>query len=445
MSAITQESFPSDELSGPRGLPEQQPETRPSNISQEEADYLLAIGPYRARLTAQKKLLAYAVSIRTQEGASGPNLPEYVVEELRDSVNRKKAELATFHSRYVMQPKSSRYHLSVVETETVDVFESHDEQEPADLVEVEKLNDWGRADADPVKQYLKEAARTPLLKAHEEVEIAKTIEAGVLAVGVSDGTVTYTGDATVEELAAVVHEGAVAKEHLISANLRLVVSVAVRYRGRGLDLLDLIQEGNAGLIRAVEKFDYTKGYKFSTYATWWIRQSITRGIGNTGDTVRIPIHMNEELTSMYRVEQKILRESGQAPTTAELAAELSTTPHKIEEMKQMRKRVISLEAPIGDGSTFGDLIESRDDEDIADIVHESTVYDAIQSVLGTLTEREGYVIASRMGLLDGEKKTLEDIGEVIGVSKERVRQIEAKTLSKLRHPSRAHLLSSLRA
>lgn len=340
-----------------------------------------------------------------------------------------------------------RDHLSVVETEMVDVFEVHDKQEPVDLVEVEKLDDWGRADADPVKQYLKEAARTPLLKAHEEVEIAKTIEAGVLAAGVGDGTVAYTGDATVEELAAVVYEGVVAKEHLISANLRLVVSLAVRYRGRGLDLLDLIQEGNTGLIRAVEKFDYTKGYKFSTYATWWIRQSITRGIGNTGDMVRIPIHMNEELTSMYRAEQKILRESGQTPTTAELAAELSTTPHKIEEMKQMRKRVISLETPIGDndGSTFGDLIESRDDEDIADIVHESTLHDVIQSVLGTLTEREGYVIASRMGLLDGEKKTLEDIGEVIGVSKERVRQIEAKTLSKLRHPSRAHLLSSLRA
>lgn len=301
-------------------------------------------------------------------------------------------------------------------------------------------------DVDLMRQYRQEAVRTPLLAREQVVELAQTIEAGVLAAGALEGAFEYSGDATPDELELLVREGQVAKEHLISANLRLVMSIAVKQQDRGLDLLDLIQEGNIGLMRAAQMFDHRKGFAFSTYATGWIRQSIQRGIADQGHTIRIPVHTHEKINKLFSEEREHERSTGYKPSNEQLAKQLGATVERVEELRAIReRRILSLEAPVGEtgNTTFGDLIESTDETEVADIVHAGSVHDSIEHVLSTLTEREYYVIVSRRGLAGQPVKTLSQIGEELGLSKQGVRQIEAKTMSKLRHPSRAHILRQL--
>ncbi|WP_460870749.1 RNA polymerase sigma factor [Nocardioides pakistanensis] len=297
------------------------------------------------------------------------------------------------------------------------------------------------ATADPVKDYLKQIGKVPLLNAEMEVELAKRIEAGLfseekLASGAK------LSDKAREELEWIAEDGRRAKNHLLEANLRLVVSLAKRYTGRGMLFLDLIQEGNLGLIRAVEKFDYTKGYKFSTYATWWIRQAITRAMADQARTIRIPVHMVEVINKLARVQRQMLQDLGREPTPEELAKELDMTPEKVIEVQKYGREPISLHTPLGeDGdSEFGDLIEDSEAIVPADAVSFTLLQEQLHAVLDTLSEREAGVVSMRFGLTDGQPKTLDEIGKVYGVTRERIRQIESKTMSKLRHPSRSQVL-----
>lgn len=317
------------------------------------------------------------------------------------------------------------------------------------------------ATADPVKDYLAIIGRTPLLKAEEEVELAKDIEAGLMAehllnirdkgrhrVELSETERKlrdrWQGRVALKELEWLVDEGHRAKNHMLEANLRLVVSIAKRYSGRGMAFLDLVQEGNLGLVRAVEKFDYQKGYKFSTYATWWIQQAITRGMADKARTIRIPVHMVEIMNKMSRVERTMTADLGREPTLAELARELDVTEQKIAEMMRYNREPVSLETPLGDGggrgrgqsdSYFGDLIEDTDALSAGEIAQFHDLQRALGVVLSTLTEREAGVIEMRYGLKDGQPKTLDEIGRVYGVTRERIRQIESKAMARLRHPS----------
>ncbi|PPK98399.1 RNA polymerase primary sigma factor [Kineococcus xinjiangensis] len=297
------------------------------------------------------------------------------------------------------------------------------------------------ATADPVKDYLKQIGKVALLNAEQEVELAKRIEAGLFA-----EEKLHSG-AKIEpklkrELWWIAEDGRRAKNHLLEANLRLVVSLAKRYTGRGMLFLDLIQEGNLGLIRAVEKFDYTKGYKFSTYATWWIRQAITRAMADQARTIRIPVHMVEVINKLARVQRQMLQDLGREPTPEELAKELDMTPEKVVEVQKYGREPISLHTPLGeDGdSEFGDLIEDSEAVVPADAVSFTLLQEQLHSVLDTLSEREAGVVSMRFGLTDGQPKTLDEIGKVYGVTRERIRQIESKTMSKLRHPSRSQVL-----
>ncbi|MXG88563.1 RNA polymerase sigma factor [Nocardioides sp. YIM 123512] len=297
------------------------------------------------------------------------------------------------------------------------------------------------ATADPVKDYLKQIGKVPLLNAEMEVELAKRIEAGLF----SDEKLAKGGKikpALLEELEWIAEDGRRAKNHLLEANLRLVVSLAKRYTGRGMLFLDLIQEGNLGLIRAVEKFDYTKGYKFSTYATWWIRQAITRAMADQARTIRIPVHMVEVINKLARVQRQMLQDLGREPTPEELAKELDMTPEKVIEVQKYGREPISLHTPLGeDGdSEFGDLIEDSEAIVPADAVSFTLLQEQLHAVLDTLSEREAGVVSMRFGLTDGQPKTLDEIGKVYGVTRERIRQIESKTMSKLRHPSRSQVL-----
>ncbi|WP_425573052.1 RNA polymerase sigma factor [Nocardioides panacihumi] len=297
------------------------------------------------------------------------------------------------------------------------------------------------ATADPVKDYLKQIGKVPLLNAEMEVELAKRIEAGLF----SDEKLAKGGKITPkleEELEWIAEDGRRAKNHLLEANLRLVVSLAKRYTGRGMLFLDLIQEGNLGLIRAVEKFDYTKGYKFSTYATWWIRQAITRAMADQARTIRIPVHMVEVINKLARVQRQMLQDLGREPTPEELAKELDMTPEKVIEVQKYGREPISLHTPLGeDGdSEFGDLIEDSEAIVPADAVSFTLLQEQLHAVLDTLSEREAGVVSMRFGLTDGQPKTLDEIGKVYGVTRERIRQIESKTMSKLRHPSRSQVL-----
>ncbi|GGD19335.1 RNA polymerase sigma factor [Nocardioides daphniae] len=297
------------------------------------------------------------------------------------------------------------------------------------------------ATADPVKDYLKQIGKVPLLNAEMEVELAKRIEAGLF----SEEKLGKGGKITpkvLEELEWIVEDGRRAKNHLLEANLRLVVSLAKRYTGRGMLFLDLIQEGNLGLIRAVEKFDYTKGYKFSTYATWWIRQAITRAMADQARTIRIPVHMVEVINKLARVQRQMLQDLGREPTPEELAKELDMTPEKVIEVQKYGREPISLHTPLGeDGdSEFGDLIEDSEAIVPADAVSFTLLQEQLHAVLDTLSEREAGVVSMRFGLTDGQPKTLDEIGKVYGVTRERIRQIESKTMSKLRHPSRSQVL-----
>ena len=299
------------------------------------------------------------------------------------------------------------------------------------------------ATADPVKDYLKQIGKVALLNAAEEVELAMRIEAGLFAEDkLSQMDDTEKRTQLGRELQWVAKDGARAKSHLLGANLRLVVSLAKRYTGRGMQFLDLIQEGNLGLIRAVEKFDYTKGFKFSTYATWWIRQAITRAMADQARTIRIPVHMVEVINKLARVQRQMLQDLGREPTPEELSRELDMTPEKVIEVQKYGREPISLHTPLGeDGdSEFGDLIEDTEAVVPADAVGFTMLQKQLESLLDSLSEREAGVIRMRFGLGDGMPKTLDQIGDTFGVTRERIRQIESKTMAKLRHPSRSQSL-----
>jgi len=298
------------------------------------------------------------------------------------------------------------------------------------------------ATADPVKDYLKQIGKVALLNAEQEVDLAKRIEAGLFAEEKLASAKKKLDNKYRRELEWIANDGRHAKNHLLEANLRLVVSLAKRYTGRGMLFLDLIQEGNLGLIRAVEKFDYTKGYKFSTYATWWIRQAITRAMADQARTIRIPVHMVEVINKLARVQRQMLQDLGREPTPEELAAELDMTPEKVVEVQKYGREPISLHTPLGeDGdSEFGDLIEDSEAVVPADAVGFTLLQEELSKVMETLSEREAGVVGMRFGLVDGQPKTLDEIGRVFGVTRERIRQIESKTMSKLRHPSRSQVL-----
>ncbi|TQM31695.1 RNA polymerase sigma factor [Nocardia bhagyanarayanae] len=301
------------------------------------------------------------------------------------------------------------------------------------------------ASADSVRAYLKQIGKVALLNAEEEVELAKRIEAGLYAAE-KVREFAEAGEklpvAMRRDYNWIVRDGNRAKNHLLEANLRLVVSLAKRYTGRGMAFLDLIQEGNLGLIRAVEKFDYTKGYKFSTYATWWIRQAITRAMADQARTIRIPVHMVEVINKLGRIQRELLQDLGREPTPEELAKEMDITPEKVLEIQQYAREPISLDQTIGDegDSQLGDFIEDSEAVVAVDAVSFTLLQDQLQSVLETLSEREAGVVRLRFGLTDGQPRTLDEIGQVYGVTRERIRQIESKTMSKLRHPSRSQVL-----
>lgn len=340
----------------------------------------------------------------------------------------------------------------------VDIVEEEgivEDEEPTEPVETTPDVDEGRAKArrevdlalkapsnDPVRMYLKEIGRVPLLTAQEEVSLAKRYEAGMLATE----RLALEGDrlsaAKVAEHMVVQHDGTLAKRHLVEANLRLVVSIAKRYVGRGMAFLDLIQEGNMGLIRAVEKFAYDKGFKFSTYATWWIRQAITRAIADQARTIRIPVHMVETINKLLRIQRQLLQDLGREPTTDEIGKQMELSSEKVREIQKISQEPVSLETPIGEeeDSHLGDFIE--DSEAVVPLERASfrLLQEQLESVLHTLADREKDVIRLRFGLVDGQPRTLEEVGKKFGVTRERIRQIESKTLSKLRHPSRSQKL-----
>ncbi|MFC3491371.1 RNA polymerase sigma factor [Glycomyces rhizosphaerae] len=301
------------------------------------------------------------------------------------------------------------------------------------------------ASADSVRAYLKQIGKVPLLNAAQEVELAKRIEAGLYAVErlklLREGGEEIPTQMR-RDLEWIVRDGDRAKDHLLEANLRLVVSLAKRYTGRGMAFLDLIQEGNLGLIRAVEKFDYTKGYKFSTYATWWIRQAITRAMADQARTIRIPVHMVEVINKLGRIQRELLQDLGREPSPDELAKEMDISPEKVLEIQQYAREPISLDQTIGDegDSQLGDFIEDSEAIVAVDAVSFSLLQGQLQQVLQTLSEREAGVVRLRFGLTDGQPRTLDEIGQVYGVTRERIRQIESKTMSKLRHPSRSQVL-----
>ena len=339
--------------------------------------------------------------------------------------------------------------LAVVEEETAEgeeaksgedekgfvISDVDDTDEPVQTVTV------AGATADPVKDYLKQIGKVSLLNAEQEVELAKRIEAGLFAEELLNSGQKFD-KRTRLDYEWIATDGRRAKNHLLEANLRLVVSLAKRYTGRGMLFLDLIQEGNLGLIRAVEKFDYTKGYKFSTYATWWIRQAITRAMADQARTIRIPVHMVEVINKLARVQRQMLQDLGREPTPEELARELDMTPEKVVEVQKYGREPISLHTPLGEegDSEFGDLIEDSEAIVPSDAVSFTLLQEQLESVLDTLSDREAGVVRMRFGLTDGQPKTLDEIGKVYGVTRERIRQIESKTMSKLRHPSRSQVL-----
>jgi RNA polymerase primary sigma factor len=332
--------------------------------------------------------------------------------------------------------EEAKLEVELTEDEGFTLSEADDADEPEQQVLA------AGATADPVKDYLKQIGKVALLNAEQEVELAKRIEAGLFADEKLNDERFKIKASQLDDFEWIAEDGRRAKNHLLEANLRLVVSLAKRYTGRGMLFLDLIQEGNLGLIRAVEKFDYTKGYKFSTYATWWIRQAITRAMADQARTIRIPVHMVEVINKLARVQRQMLQDLGREPTPEELARELDMTPEKVVEVQKYGREPISLHTPLGeDGdSEFGDLIEDSEAVVPADAVSFTLLQEQLHDVLDTLSEREAGVVSMRFGLTDGQPKTLDEIGKVYGVTRERIRQIESKTMSKLRHPSRSQVL-----
>jgi RNA polymerase primary sigma factor len=333
----------------------------------------------------------------------------------------------------------------ITEAEEEEDFSWDDEDEESEALKQARRDAELTASADSVRAYLKQIGKVALLNAEEEVDLAKRIEAGLYA-SERLRQIEESGQKLTPQMGRdlrwIVRDGERAKNHLLEANLRLVVSLAKRYTGRGMAFLDLIQEGNLGLIRAVEKFDYTKGYKFSTYATWWIRQAITRAMADQARTIRIPVHMVEVINKLGRIQRELLQDLGREPTPEELAKEMDITPEKVLEIQQYAREPISLDQTIGDegDSQLGDFIEDSEAVVAVDAVSFTLLQDQLSSVLQTLSEREAGVVRLRFGLADGQPRTLDEIGQVYGVTRERIRQIESKTMSKLRHPSRSQVL-----
>jgi len=339
-----------------------------------------------------------------------------------------------------MSPDAFEGVVRLLSEEGVEILDAPHEE--ADDLPRSGSADPGRrpATGDLVRIYLREIGRVPLLTAEDEVELAKSIEAGLFAEEKLQGGFPLMGAAGAE-LGQLAADGLRAKQRLIEANLRLVVSIAKRYIGRGLVFLDLIQEGNLGLIRAVEKFDYTKGYKFSTYATWWIRQAITRAIADQARTIRIPVHMVETINKMARVQRQLHQDLGREATSAEIAAEMGLSRDRVAEIQRIAQEPVSLQAPIGEeDSDLGDFIEDADAVVPMEAAAFIMLQDQLEQILHNLTPREQKIIQLRFGLMDGHPRTLEEVGREFGVTRERIRQIESKTLSKLRHPSRAQML-----
>ena len=355
------------------------------------------------------------------------------VDDLEDLVNDKEETTSDEHGNEIRVVNVANE--SANEENSFVLKDSEEDDAPAQTVLT------AGATADPVKDYLKLIGRVALLNAEMEVDLAQRVEAGLFAEE-KIAKEKKLDRKLKRELEQIILDGRRAKNHLLEANLRLVVSLAKRYTGRGMLFLDLIQEGNLGLIRAVEKFDYTKGYKFSTYATWWIRQAITRAMADQARTIRIPVHMVEVINKLARVQRQMLQDLGREPTPEELAKELDMTPEKVVEVQKYGRQPISLHTPLGEegDSEFGDLIEDSEAIVPADAVSFTLLQEQLHSVLDTLSEREAGVVKMRFGLTDGQPKTLDEIGKVYGVTRERIRQIESKTMSKLRHPSRSQVL-----
>ena len=396
----------------------------------------------RARNTAAKTAAAKASAAKA---AAAPTIAqistgEIAVEFQRDgndvvlTVGGKKRTLDEVDDSKFVEAKEAPLVKELVEDQGFTLSSSDEADEPEQQVMS------AGATADPVKDYLKQIGKVALLNAVQEVELAKRIEAGLFAEERMSESKVKPKDR--DDFDWITADGRRAKNHLLEANLRLVVSLAKRYTGRGMLFLDLIQEGNLGLIRAVEKFDYTKGYKFSTYATWWIKQAITRAMADQARTIRIPVHMVEVINKLARVQRQMLQDLGREPTPEELAKELDMTPEKVVEVQKYGREPISLHTPLGeDGdSEFGDLIEDSEAVVPADAVNFTLLQEQLNDVLDTLSEREAGVVSMRFGLTDGQPKTLDEIGKVYGVTRERIRQIESKTMSKLRHPSRSQVL-----
>jgi RNA polymerase primary sigma factor len=343
-----------------------------------------------------------------------------------------------------LPPDSMDAVLRLITDEGIEIVEAADEdldEEPPAKTLADEQDALRSPTNDPVRMYLKEIGRVPLLTAEEEVDLAKRVEAGLFA---SEKIAMQRAlpAGLRRDLELIERDGQLAKKRLIEANLRLVVSIAKRYVGRGMLFLDLIQEGNLGLIRAVEKFDYTKGYKFSTYATWWIRQAITRAIADQARTIRIPVHMVETINKLVRIQRQLLQDLGREPTPEEIGQEMELPPERVREIQKLSQEPVSLETPIGeeDDSNLGDFIEDSDAVVPIDAASFILLQEQLDSILHTLSEREKKVIQLRFGLTDGHPRTLEEVGKEFGVTRERIRQIESKTLSKLRHPSRSQKL-----
>ena len=375
------------------------------------------------------------------------------IDEVRDLIARGKEagfltteEISAALVPVAFTPEQLEVVLGAVNDEGIEVVdtsrdEEDDFQSDALARKEDELAARSAGTGDPVKMYLKSIGRVPLLTAIEEVDLSKKVEAGLFAAEklASDKKVS---PALRRDLEVIIREGAAAKDKLVEANLRLVVSIAKRYVGRGMLFLDVIQEGNLGLIRAVEKFDYTKGYKFSTYATWWIRQAITRAIADQARTIRIPVHMVETINKVVRIQRQLLQDLGREPTMEEIGKEVDLPPEKVEEVLKIAQDPVSLETPIGEegDSHLGDFIEDSDAVVPVDAASFIMMQEQLESVLHSLTDREKKVVQLRFGLTDGHPRTLEEVGREFGVTRERIRQIESKTLSKLRHPSRSQKL-----
>ncbi|MET3636524.1 MULTISPECIES: RNA polymerase sigma factor [Curtobacterium] len=413
-------------------------DTEPEAVAADDADAAEGKAAPKKRATkttAAKKPAAKAApkktSTRAKKQADDDDEDDEVVEPADDAVDTTDDAEDTETEEKGAKPDAA----AAVAAGALVISQSDDDEAPVYSTTITG------ATADPVKDYLKQIGKVALLNAEQEVELAMRIEAGLFA---EDKLQHSTGLSKPEEreLRWVARDGQRAKSHLLGANLRLVVSLAKRYTGRGMQFLDLIQEGNLGLIRAVEKFDYTKGFKFSTYATWWIRQAITRAMADQARTIRIPVHMVEVINKLARVQRQMLQDLGREPTPEELARELDMTPEKVVEVQKYGREPISLHTPLGeDGdSEFGDLIEDTEAVVPADAVGFTMLQKQLESLLDSLSEREAGVIRMRFGLGDGQPKTLDQIGDTFGVTRERIRQIESKTMAKLRHPSRSQSL-----